>query len=694
MNNTGIRSIAKKLEGMGRDGDTILAHIMPHEAEMLKRMGGRGSVNPRTGLLEFADDSSSSNQDPGYGGTDSGYGADSSGSFSDFGGSLVSEGGSMGGVNYNDGGADFGGQDVSSGFTSNQGGSGNTAGFGGFGAGMVSSGAPMFGATYNDAAINFGTQFVGGNAASNLGVPSLVSNTWNMGSGMVNPTAGVVPNVNPDIDPVTGRDYRSEAVRRAASYGELIGSGIASLRDMLSAPASSTPVEAASGPPGFRSEAATGGYDFTPAAPSVPVVVDPSGSGRMVSQTEADLFNEMQRERFADQFGTQPTGAPVPQAVESIRVEAPTTPGLRSEAATGDSSYKPETITPPVDSYTPAPFTGTFIVDTQKLIDAYRPQLQGLGSLKTDAGIVQSALTTVQTNPDFINSGSTIVPSEETLESGLPAYYTVNALSPNVVMGVSVPTTAPTEQDPNFGYLKEYPSPLTYTTVQNLSVPTPPERPAFAEDTQTAQATDPFAEYRNIDTSYLYSQGLTPSGVVSPTPTVEFPSIENFNDLAPVLDQTFYTLTAEGIPTKEMSFPYSDEVSPTNFASAYPVGTPVYQQPTEVAQQPAAPALQPTVAAQVPEVAVPRPPADIPAQAPYQVASILDEEFERIITGNGSDGSKTIFDRQKEKDKERDTKDGAAEEPVTPPRPTTGMDLTRKVYIPLVPTITTSPAYT
>ena len=38
----------------GRDGDTMLAHINPEEAEMLKRMGGRGTINPKTGLLEYA----------------------------------------------------------------------------------------------------------------------------------------------------------------------------------------------------------------------------------------------------------------------------------------------------------------------------------------------------------------------------------------------------------------------------------------------------------------------------------------------------------------------------------------------------------------------------------------------------------------------------------------------------------------
>ena len=41
------------LASLGRNGDTILAHISPREAEMLKRMGGSGSINPNTGYPEY-----------------------------------------------------------------------------------------------------------------------------------------------------------------------------------------------------------------------------------------------------------------------------------------------------------------------------------------------------------------------------------------------------------------------------------------------------------------------------------------------------------------------------------------------------------------------------------------------------------------------------------------------------------------
>lgn len=45
--------IAQELARMGRGGDTMLAHINPQEAAILKMMGGSGTINPDTGLPEF-----------------------------------------------------------------------------------------------------------------------------------------------------------------------------------------------------------------------------------------------------------------------------------------------------------------------------------------------------------------------------------------------------------------------------------------------------------------------------------------------------------------------------------------------------------------------------------------------------------------------------------------------------------------
>jgi len=44
------------LRSKGRGRDTVLAHITPKEAALLKARGGRGSTNPHTGLPEYEDD--------------------------------------------------------------------------------------------------------------------------------------------------------------------------------------------------------------------------------------------------------------------------------------------------------------------------------------------------------------------------------------------------------------------------------------------------------------------------------------------------------------------------------------------------------------------------------------------------------------------------------------------------------------
>ena len=48
-----LKPIAKAIASYGRNGDTMLAHITPAEARMLRRRGGSGTTNPDTGLPEF-----------------------------------------------------------------------------------------------------------------------------------------------------------------------------------------------------------------------------------------------------------------------------------------------------------------------------------------------------------------------------------------------------------------------------------------------------------------------------------------------------------------------------------------------------------------------------------------------------------------------------------------------------------------
>lgn len=48
-----LPSLAETIRQQGNEEDTILAHINPLEAMMLKQMGGSGTINPRTGLPQF-----------------------------------------------------------------------------------------------------------------------------------------------------------------------------------------------------------------------------------------------------------------------------------------------------------------------------------------------------------------------------------------------------------------------------------------------------------------------------------------------------------------------------------------------------------------------------------------------------------------------------------------------------------------
>ena len=48
-----MKDVAQKLADQGRYGDTLLAHITPEEAALLRYLGGSATINPRTGLPEF-----------------------------------------------------------------------------------------------------------------------------------------------------------------------------------------------------------------------------------------------------------------------------------------------------------------------------------------------------------------------------------------------------------------------------------------------------------------------------------------------------------------------------------------------------------------------------------------------------------------------------------------------------------------
>jgi len=48
-----LQAYAEEVRKAGRYGDTMLAHITPREAGILKLLGGSGNINPNTGIMEF-----------------------------------------------------------------------------------------------------------------------------------------------------------------------------------------------------------------------------------------------------------------------------------------------------------------------------------------------------------------------------------------------------------------------------------------------------------------------------------------------------------------------------------------------------------------------------------------------------------------------------------------------------------------
>ena len=48
-----MHAFTKRIQGHGRFGDKLLAHLSPKEAKILKKAGGAGTINPFTGALEY-----------------------------------------------------------------------------------------------------------------------------------------------------------------------------------------------------------------------------------------------------------------------------------------------------------------------------------------------------------------------------------------------------------------------------------------------------------------------------------------------------------------------------------------------------------------------------------------------------------------------------------------------------------------
>jgi hypothetical protein len=61
-----LPALAELIRSQGRGRDTVLAHITPQEAALLKKRGGSGTMNPATGLPEFQEEFGPTYQELGY----------------------------------------------------------------------------------------------------------------------------------------------------------------------------------------------------------------------------------------------------------------------------------------------------------------------------------------------------------------------------------------------------------------------------------------------------------------------------------------------------------------------------------------------------------------------------------------------------------------------------------------------------
>jgi hypothetical protein len=78
-----LKALSQSLQSMGRNGDTVLAHLSPAEAQVLHAITDGGSINPKTGLLEFwtgnPGDRDNANANPGFAGPSGSNNADTVG---------------------------------------------------------------------------------------------------------------------------------------------------------------------------------------------------------------------------------------------------------------------------------------------------------------------------------------------------------------------------------------------------------------------------------------------------------------------------------------------------------------------------------------------------------------------------------------------------------------------------------------
>ena len=140
-----LEAAVKRVAQEGKGADTMLAHVNPREAKLLKDLGGSGDINPNTGLVQFEDGSAT---DGGAGNTGGegfgGGGYDGSAGYGDSGMSGGSSGGNDLSQSQMDSYSDFGNAMDSLGGTGGTNLGGTNSGWGYDGSGWSNSATPGF----------------------------------------------------------------------------------------------------------------------------------------------------------------------------------------------------------------------------------------------------------------------------------------------------------------------------------------------------------------------------------------------------------------------------------------------------------------------------------------------------------------------------------------------------------------------
>lgn len=289
----------------GRNGDQILAHISPKEAELLKQLGGSGTINPQTGVMEFWGDWDGWSADYGNNGngTNSSF-ADAIGgnAYGGFGLEGVTGGGSTTGASSGGGSAYGGGTNGSTSYDNSGANNGGTSSYGEAMGNTAAGGFGLEGVTGSGGTANGGSSYGGGGGGdynASQGTPGGFEVPGNSGFGGFGTAIGdsSIGGISTGINTSTGDGALSGAPAGGVSPGTSTDAGQAATVDV---PATAPSPFGLGGWSPFgrqkdNNSVTVGGGSATPAGGSVSVGNTPAstfGFGAGMSQAKGRGYAE------------------------------------------------------------------------------------------------------------------------------------------------------------------------------------------------------------------------------------------------------------------------------------------------------------------------------------------------------------------------------------------------------------------